>query len=147
MNHVVLIGRLTKNPEVRYIPGSGTPVATFSLAIDRDYTKKDGTKETDFIPVELMGKSAEFCEKYITKGRLVAVQGSIRIDKYQTQSGENKVFTKVAGKNIQALDAKKDNTKNTSGESTFESSFEPNFEPQGLDPNGFQAIDDDDIPF
>lgn len=147
MNHVVLIGRLTKNPEVRYIPGSGTPVATFSLAIDRDYTKKDGTKETDFIPVELMGRSAEFCGKHVTKGRLVAVQGSIRIDKYQTQTGENKVFTKVAGKNIQVLDSKKDNTNNTSDEASFKPSFEPNFEPQGLDPNGFQAIDDDDIPF
>lgn len=147
MNNVILIGRLTKNPEVRYIPGSGTPVATFSLAIDRDYTKKDGTKETDFIPVELIGKSAEFCSKYITKGRLVAVQGSIRVDRYQTQNGENKVFTKVAGKNIQALDAKKDNTNNASDEPTFEPNFEPHFEPQGLDPNGFQAIDDDDIPF
>ena len=50
MNHVVLIGRLTKDPELRYIPGTGTPVATFTLATDREYTKKDGTKETDFIP-------------------------------------------------------------------------------------------------
>ena len=59
MNHVVLIGRLTKDPELRYIPGTGTPVATFTLAIDREYTKKDGTKETDFIPIEVIGKSAE----------------------------------------------------------------------------------------
>ncbi len=53
MNHVVLIGRLTKDPELRYIPGTGTPVATFTLAIDREYTKKDGTKETDFIPIKV----------------------------------------------------------------------------------------------
>ena len=53
MNHVVLVGRLTKDPELRYIPGSGTPVANFTLAIDRDYAKKDGTKDTDFIPVKV----------------------------------------------------------------------------------------------
>ncbi|MGL5506483.1 MAG: single-stranded DNA-binding protein, partial [Paraclostridium sp.] len=80
MNHVVLVGRLTKDPELRYIPGTGTAVASFSIAIDRDFTKKDGTKETDFIPVEVMGKSAEFCANYISKGRLVAIQGSIRVD-------------------------------------------------------------------
>ena len=93
MNHVVLIGRLTKDPELRYIPGTGTPVATFTLAIDREYTKKDGTKETDFIPIEVIGKS----EKPYVESH---------------QDGQ------------------------------------PSFEPtQGLDPNGFQAIDDEDIPF
>ena len=139
MNQVVLVGRLTRDPELRYIPGTGTPVASFTIAIDRDYVKKDGSKETDFIPVEVMGKSAEFCANYITKGRLVALQGSIRVDNYQTQSGEKRTFTKV-----QALDSK-----NKSENSYRESApaFEPSFEPQGLDPQGFQAIDDDDIPF
>ena len=59
MNNVVLVGRLTKDPELRYIPGSGTAVASSTIAIDRDYQKKDGSKETDFIPIEVMGKSAE----------------------------------------------------------------------------------------
>ena len=103
MNHVVLVGRLTKDPELRYIPGSGTPVANFTLAIDRDYAKKDGTKDTDFITVEVMGKAADFCANYISKGRLVAVQGTIRVDRYQTQSGENRTFTKVSAKSVQAL--------------------------------------------
>ncbi|HBF9356721.1 TPA: single-stranded DNA-binding protein, partial [Clostridioides difficile] len=52
MNSVILIGRLTKDPELKYIPGSGTAVSTFTIAVDRDYIKKDGTKETDFIPIE-----------------------------------------------------------------------------------------------
>lgn len=150
MNHVVLIGRLTKDPELRYIPGTGTPVATFTLAIDRDYTKKDGSRDTDFIPVEVMGKSAEFCANYISKGRLVAVQGNIRVDKYQTQSGENRTFTKVSTRAVQALDSNKNKSENPYVESHqgSQSNFEPTFEPsQGLDPNGFQAIDDDDIPF
>ena len=153
MNSVVLIGRLTKDPELRYIPGTGTPVATFTLAIDRDYTKKDGSKDTDFIPIEVIGKSAEFCANYIEKGRLVAIQGSIRVDRYQTQSGENRTFTKVNTRSVQALDSnrsKSGNTYNTYNEAHPEQqqNQSQNFEPaQGLDPNGFQAIDDDDIPF
>ena len=81
MNSVSLVGRLTKDPELRYIPGTGTAVATFTIAINRDYTKKDGTREVDFIPVEVIGKAAEFCANYITKGRLIAIQGSIRVDR------------------------------------------------------------------
>lgn len=154
MNSVVLVGRLTKDPELRYIPGTGTPVATFQIAIDRDYTKKDGSKDTDFIPIEVIGKSAEFCANYIEKGRLVAIQGSIRVDRYQTQSGENRTFTKVNTRSVQALDSNKNKQQNTYNEAHPEQqqkqsqNFEPSFEPaQGLDPNGFQAIDDDDIPF
>ena len=136
MNSVVLVGRLTKDPELRYMPGTGTAVATFTIAIDRDYKKKDGTKETDFIPIEIIGKAAEFCANYITKGRLVAIQGNLRVDRYQTQDGENRTFTKVSGRSVQALDYPKDNQQGTN-----------NITNPGLDPNGFQAIDDDDIPF
>ena len=140
MNSVVLVGRLTKDPELRYISGTGTAVANFTIAINRDYKKKDGTVETDFIPVQVMGKAAEFCANYITKGRLVAIQGSIRVDRYETQTGENRTFTKVSSRNIKPLDyMKKDNSN---------SDTNPSFEPaEGLDPNGFTAIDDDDIPF
>ena len=132
MNNVVLVGRLTKDPELRYIPGSGTPVATFTLAIDRDYKNKDGSITTDFIPVETMGKPAEFVANYITKGRLVAIQGSIRVDRYDTPSGERRTFTKVAGRNIQALESK---SKTTKTEEPPES------------PTEFAAVDDDDVPF
>ena len=145
MNHVVLVGRLTKDPELRYIPGTGTAVASFTIAVNRDFTKKDGTRDTDFIPVEVMGKSAEFCANYISKGRLVAVQGNLRVDNYQTQTGEKRTFTKVSTMSVQALDSNKN--KSDSPYQSQAPSFEPSFEPQGLDPQGFQAIDDDDIPF
>ncbi|EGT3656557.1 single-stranded DNA-binding protein [Clostridioides difficile] len=135
MNNVVLIGRLTKDPELKYIPGSGTAVSTFSIAVDRDYIKKDGTKETDFIPVEIMGKLAEVCANNLNKGRLVAVQGSIRVEHYE-KDDEKRTYTKVHANRMKFLDYKKeDNGK------------ECKFEPGGLDPQGFQAIDDDDIPF
>ncbi|MGS5518131.1 single-stranded DNA-binding protein [Clostridioides difficile] len=130
MNNVALVGRLTRDPELRYIPGYGTPVATFSLAIDRDYVKKDGTKEVDFIPVEVMGGSAEFCANYLTKGRLVSLQGQIRIETYE-KNGERKTFTKVRAKTVNSLDykQKEENSKDKDKEI------------------GFQVLNDKDIPF
>ena len=114
MNNIILTGRLTKDVEMRYIPVTGTPVATFTLAVDRDFVKKDGTRDTDFIPVEVIGKVAEFCKNYLSKGRLVAVQGSIRVDRYQDKATQEFiVFTKVSARSVQALD-KKPNTNNTS---------------------------------
>ena len=132
MNNVVIVGRLTKDPELKYLT-SGTAVATFTLAIDRDYKNKDGSVTTDFIPVEIMGKPAEFVANYITKGRLVGVQGSIRVDRYETSDGEKRTFTKVAGRNIQALESK---SKAEQGEQA----------PQEA-PDEFSAVDDDDVPF
>lgn len=132
MNNVVIVGRLTKDPELKYLT-SGTAVATFTMAIDRDYKNKDGSVTTDFIPVEIMGKPAEFVANYITKGRLVGVQGSIRVDRYETPDGEKRTFTKVAGRNIQALESK---SKVKQGEQA----------PQEA-PAEFSAVDDDDVPF
>lgn len=128
MNEIILIGRLTKDPELRYLPNTGTPVATFTLAVDRNYKDKEGNVQTDFIPVEVMGKVADFVANYITKGRLVAVNGSIRVDRYM-KDDENRTFTKVSAKSVQALDSNKNKSQNTEA------------------PQGFQAIDDDEIPF
>lgn len=139
MNNIILTGRLTKDVEMRYIPVTGTPVATFTLAVDRDYTKKDGTRDTDFIPVETIGKTAEFCKNYLSKGRLVAVQGSIRVDRYQDKNTQEfKIFTKVAGRSIQALD-KKPSTNNTSNNNKSEKEKE-------LDKK-LQELASEDIPF
>ena len=102
-------------------------MSKFNLAVDRDYKNKDGTVGTDFIPVEMMGKSAEFVINYIAKGRLVAVQGSIRVERYE-KDGEKKTYTKVAGRQIKALDPKK-------------------IESEIASPDNFQAVDDDDVPF
>lgn len=131
MNNAVLVGRLTKDPELKYIPGSGTAVATFTIAIDRDYVKKDGTKETDFIPVEVMGKSAEYCANYITKGRLVSLKGEIRVDSYtDKKTEEKKTFTKVHTRMVTSLESSKKNKENK--EET---------------PNLQAIYDDEDIPF
>ncbi|MDS6392579.1 single-stranded DNA-binding protein [Clostridioides difficile] len=135
MNNTTLIGRLTRDPELKYIPGSGTAVSTFTIAVDRDYIKKDGTKETDFIPIEVMGKLAEICANNLTKGRLIGVEGSIRVNSYEKE-GEKRTYTKVHANKIKFLDYKKEDNEK-----------EYMFEPKGLDQQGFQAIDDPDIPF
>ena len=133
MNHVVLVGRLTRDPELKYISGSGTPVANFAIAVDREFTGKDGKKEVDFIDIQVWGKSAENCANYIGKGSLVAIQGSIRVDSYQDQDGNNRKITRVNANRVQFLDSKKDKQGN-------------NMMPE-LEPQGFQNITDDDIPF
>ncbi|MCL6902711.1 single-stranded DNA-binding protein [Clostridioides difficile] len=132
MNNTTLIGRLTRDPELKYIPGSGTAVSTFTIAVDRDYIKKDGTKETDFIPIEVMGKLAEVCANNLGKGRLVAVEGSIRVNLYE-KDGEKRTYTKVHANKIKFLDYKKeDNGK------------ECKFEPEGFHP---VDVFDDCLPF
>ena len=131
MNHVVLIGRLTKDVELKYIQGTGTPVANFAIAVDREFTGKDGKKEVDFIDIQVWGKSAENCSNYIGKGSLVGIQGSIRIDTYQNQAGENRKITRVNANRVQFLDTKRTEQENKTNTNTLE----------------FQEVDNDDIPF
>ena len=88
MNKVVLIGRTTKSPELRYAPGTGTAVCRFTLAVNRPY-KKD---ETDFINCVAFGKIAETIAQYVLKGRQVAISGSIRTGSYENNAG-NKIYT------------------------------------------------------
>lgn len=132
MNNISIVGRLTKQPELKYIPGSGTATASFTVAVDRDYIKNDGSKETDFIPVVIMGKRAEACAQYLVKGSLVSVTGSLRIDRY-TKENTTMTFTKVSAKNVTFLDNR--NKINKSNNSDDAPSFEYIFEP------------DEEIPF
>lgn len=138
MNHVVLVGRLTKDPDLRYIPGEGTPVVNFTLAINRGY-KKEGKSEADFIYIEAWNKQAENIAQYCMKGSLIGVQGSIRVEPYMYQE-QKRSITKVRANQVEFLSS----NSNSEGTPTFTPSFEA---PAGLDPNGFQAIDDDEIPF
>ena len=148
MNNVTLVGRLTKKPEMRMIASTGTPVASFQLAVDRDYTSKDGKKEPDYINIEVRGKRAESCEKYLDKGSLISLSGSIRVDRYQNKDGENRTFTKVVANNVRFLFTGKKGNNNgevASGVEAFETT-NGGFENFNTD-EGFQVIEDDDIPF
>lgn len=101
MNCVVLIGRLTKDPELRYIPQSETAVASFTLAVDRPMARE---KTADFIRIVAFGKTAELCERYLTKGRLVGIQGRIQTGSYKTSTGETRYTTDVYADRVEFLD-------------------------------------------
>lgn len=144
MNQVILIGRLTKDPELRYIPGSGRPVASFSIAVNRPFSNKEGKREADFFNIQSWGKQAENCANYLAKGRQVAISGRLQNRSYQTQSGETRYITEVIADRVEFLEW---GQKGESGNNNIDSGIEKSFEPTGLNPQGFEALDDDDIPF
>lgn len=139
MNSVVLTGRLTKDPELRYTPGDGKPVVNFTLAVNRGYKNKDGNNEADFIYIEAWNKQAENVAQYCFKGSLVAIQGSIRTEKYTYQE-QNRTITKIRANQVDFLSNKNSN------ENPEEPTFVPSFENE-LNPNEWKAVDDDEIPF
>ena len=103
MNNVELIGRLTRDPDIRYTSGSQMAVATFPIAIDRP-PDKDGKKQTDFPRITVFGKQAESCEKYLKKGRMVAVQGRIQTGSYKDKNGNTIYTTDVVATRIEFID-------------------------------------------
>ena len=99
---MVLIGRLTKDPELKYTPGSGTAVTTITLAVDRRFTK-DNQKEADFIPVVIWGKSAEATAQHMKKGLLIGVSGRIQTRSYEAKEGGKRYVTEVVAEEIKFL--------------------------------------------
>ncbi len=99
LNRVIIIGRLTQDPELRYTQ-NGTAVATFTVAVNRKF-KRD---EADFIPVVVWNKTAENCANYLGKGRLVAVEGRLQIRSYETQDGQRRRVTEVVAEEVKFLD-------------------------------------------
>ena len=141
MNSVVLIGRLTRDPEMR--DAGEMRVATFTLAIDRP-TKAGAEKKTDFPRITVFGRQAENCERFLAKGRLVGIQGRIQTGSYTDKDGKTVYTTDVVANNVEFLEW---GDKAQSGASQFQSRPQA---PAGGDmgiPEGFQAIQDDDIPF
>ena len=133
-NHVVLAGRLTRDQEIRFAT-SGTQIASFSLAVDRG---KDN--ETDFVNIVAFGKTAEFIENYMTKGRLILVDGQLRIEKYQ-KDGEQKTAVKVVANQVRFMETKK-NAGN--GELTDEEAFG---KPETADVTFGDDVPNDEPPF
>lgn len=103
MNHIVLIGRLTRDPELRYTP-NGVAVSNFDLAVDRPTTNAQGERETDFIRIVAWQKQAELCANYLKKGRLVGVEGRLQIRGYETQDGQKRRVAEVVASFVQFLD-------------------------------------------
>ena len=140
LNHITIMGRLTRDPEMRHTQ-SGVAVASFTLAVDRDFGGKDGAeKQTDFIDCTAWRHTAEFVSKYFSKGRMAVVSGRLQIDNYTDNDGNKRKAAKVIADNIYFGDSKKDGV--TGGQSDETASFTPA-------PSGFVTVDVDnsELPF
>ena len=105
LNRIILIGRLTRDPELRYVP-SGQPVASFTLAVDRPFTNQQGERQTDFIDIVAWRRLAEQVTQHLAKGRLVAVEGRLQIRSYETQDGQKRKAAEVVADAVRFLDRK-----------------------------------------
>jgi single-strand DNA-binding protein len=171
INNVVLVGRLTKDPDLRYT-SSGTAVATFTLAVNRNFTNQNGDREADFINCVIWRKSAETLANYARKGTLLGVTGRIQTRSYDNQQGQRVYVTEVVAENFQLLESRtaSENRQQTGGyqqnsgqssanfgggsnfnQSSQSSNGMPDFDRDNSDPfgSGGSTIDisDDDLPF
>lgn len=103
LNRIILVGRLTRDPELRYTP-AGVPVASLRLAVERPFTNQQGERETDFIDVVCWRKLAETVSNHLQKGRLVAVDGRLQIRSYETQDGQRRRVAEVVAEDVRFLD-------------------------------------------
>lgn len=106
LNRVVLIGRLTRDPELRYTP-NGTASCTFTLAVERNFKNQNGEREADFIPIVTWRQLAENCANYLKKGRLTAVEGRIQTRSYENNEGRRVYVTEVIADNVRFLESAK----------------------------------------
>lgn len=140
LNQIFIMGRLTRDPELRHT-GSGTPVASFTVAVDRDFKTKDGEKETDFIDVVAWRNTAEFVSKHFRKGRLAVVAGRLQMRKWTDKEGNNRVSAEVIADNIYFGDSKKDDSASYGGTLPF---------PTAVQEQAFAEIEEEDgdtLPF
>ena len=114
LNRIVLIGRLTADPELRHT-NSGTAVATFTLAVDRARPNPNGERETDFINIVVWQKQAETCAQYLHKGRLAAVDGRLQIRSYENREGQKVRVAEVVAESVRFLDRGDNNGSSSSG--------------------------------
>ena len=139
LNRVILMGRLTKDPELKQTPNN-ISVATFSLAVDRNYQSDKDNKQTDFINIVAWRHTAEFVGKYFTKGQLVAVEGSIQTRSYQDKDGNNRTVFEVVADQVYFAEKKQNGNASEKQEEPQENFDVNDFEE-------FDAGDDDDLPF
>ena len=139
------MGRLVRDPELRHT-GSGIAVASFTLAVDRDFGPKDGgEKETDFIDCVAWRNTGEFVSKHFTRGRMAVVSGRLQIRKWKDKEGNNRYNAEIVADNVYFGDSKKDGSTGTAT-ATPASNYVPPVQPDG---NDFTLLDDDDaqMPF
>ena len=137
MNSVTLIGRLTKDTELRYTASTGTAVTRFSIAVDRPFAKKDAEVTADFFNIVVWGKIAETCANYLKKGRQVALRGRLQNNNYTDKDGVKRYTVEVIAEEVKFIDWGDKKAGNGNDE----------FMPDGIDEEGYRAINDDSVPF
>lgn len=138
MNKVILMGRLTRDPELRFSTnGSNTAVCRFSVAVDRRFQRPGEERQADFIPVVAFGKTGEFCSKYFTKGSRIALVGSIQTRSWDDAEGKKHYATDVIAEEVHFADSKRaDGAPGRTGSDT------------GMgESDGFYPLEDEDLPF
>ncbi len=146
MNKVILMGRLTRDPEVRYTQTNNTLVASFSLAVNRRFVKQGEERQADFINIVAWSKLGEFCSKYFKKGQQVGVIGRIQTRTWDDDQGTKHYVTEVVAEEAYFADSKKDSY--DSNNASFENSFGSTM--PGANANAssdFEVSSDDDLPF
>ena len=137
MNKVILMGRLTRDPEVRYTTNNNTLVCSFSLAVNRRF-RQEGQPEADFINIVAWAKTGEFCSKYFTKGRQILVCGRLQTRDYDDKEGRKVYVTEIIADEVHFSDSKKDNA----------DSFEKGFNPKPQKDDGFTVVEPkEELPF
>ena len=147
-NKVILMGRLTANPELKQTP-SGAAVTTFTLAVDRKYNKGE-EKQCDFITIVAWKQSAEFICKYFGKGQAILVCGELQTRTWKDKDGNNRYATEVVANEVNFCETKKEAEGNNapSNQSGSQSKFEPNtYIPQAYTQQSFDNVKDEDLPF
>lgn len=142
LNQIVLMGRLTRDPELRHTQ-TGTAVASFSLAVDRDFGSRDGEKQTDFIDIVAWRNTAEFVSKYFAKGRMAVVSGRLQIREWTDKEGGKRRSAEIVADNVYFGDSKKDHDGGREYSPATESYTAP------VTGSDFAELDDDDgdLPF
>lgn len=148
LNHIVLMGRLTRDPELRRT-GSGVAAVNFSVACERDFKNKEDEKETDFVDVVAYRNTAEFVSKYFAKGRMMVVSGRLQVRKWQNKEGENRYSTEVLADHVYFGDSKKDESSGNSYGQQYSTPELPAGSAQDdYSANGFDMAEEaDELPF
>jgi len=143
LNHITLMGRLTRDPELRRTQ-TGTPVASFRIAVDRDFAPKDGgEKQTDFIDIVAWRSTAEFVSRYFTKGRLIVVSGRLQMRDWTDKDGNRRTSAEVVADNVYFGDSKRD------GDAAPARSYNDDAYTAPVSSSDFSVLseDDGDLPF
>lgn len=158
MNKVFLIGRLVRDPELRYT-GSNIAVCSFSIAVNRNFANANGEREADFINIVVWRKQAENCKNYINQGSLVAIDGRIQTRSYDDQNGQKRYVTEVVADNVQFLETKSSreeraaNTNSSTNISPYDFVADQDIPATDIQNDPFKdfgeeiKIEDDDLPF